>query len=195
MKITLKLDKIEYGKSAENLLPKLKDKIKADKTLISKLASVALSLPPELVCTVLDAVPEKEKNDITYQLFTENKAKIIKVINDFTKAKFSGFYLYDISLSENMEVTLNVGYDSIANLIKSHLAGTPDDYKASVWRMPILLAGKMMGGAISVISQDKMEDTIIHLIDKNQTFIISKLEKLAKEKGIIVKLKKISAIK
>lgn len=98
MKITLDIDKIDYGALAELFLPLIHDRLaEKDGAAVSILTKIA-GMPPMLAEKMIDMLPQDTKDEIAAMLVNKNKEKIIESVTKFAAQKGLSFHIDDFSV-------------------------------------------------------------------------------------------------
>ena len=101
MDIKLKLDNIDYGELAVKLLPLVGDKLKESDNTVAKLLSGVAKMPPAIIKTTVNALPQETKDEVVALLINKNKDKIKRVFMDFANAKGMNLDILDIEVDSN----------------------------------------------------------------------------------------------
>lgn len=77
MKLTLHIEDINYEAVMEQAIPVLKEKVKNDDNVLLKTLSGILSMPGNIPCKMLNALPQDVKDELVVYFINNNEAKII----------------------------------------------------------------------------------------------------------------------
>ncbi|MBR4027152.1 MAG: hypothetical protein IKJ01_06295 [Lachnospiraceae bacterium] len=98
MEIRLKLDNIDYGELAVKMLPLVGDKLKESDNTVAKLLSGVAKMPPSIIKTTVNALPQETKDEVVALLINKNKDKIKRLFMDFANTKGIDFDILDIEV-------------------------------------------------------------------------------------------------
>ena len=98
MEIRLKLDNIDYGELAVKMLPLVGDKLKESDNTVAKLLSGVAKMPPSIIKTTVNALPQETKDEVVALLINKNKNKIKRLFMDFANTKGIDFDILDIEV-------------------------------------------------------------------------------------------------
>lgn len=87
MEIKLKIDDIDYGALAAALLPQLKNMLGGRTDPVSKMLSGIAMLPPALIKTTINALPQEAKDDMVKYLINAKKDTILAAAEKFAESK------------------------------------------------------------------------------------------------------------
>lgn len=87
MKITFEINEIDYGAFVRLLLPKLKDKLIHSEGTMAKLLAKIAKMSPEAAGKLVDAMPQKTKNDLTVYLINHKMDVFVPVVEEYAKEK------------------------------------------------------------------------------------------------------------
>lgn len=77
MKLKLHIDDINYESIMEQAIPILKEKVKNDNNVLLKTLSGILSMPGNIRCKMLNALPQDVKDELVVYFINSNEEKII----------------------------------------------------------------------------------------------------------------------
>lgn len=96
MELKLKLDNIDYGKLAVKLLPLVAHKLEGSTDMAGKLLNGVAKMPPVLIESTINALPQETKDELAALLINKNKERMKDTFISFAEAKGIGFDIVDI---------------------------------------------------------------------------------------------------
>ncbi len=99
MKITLNISNINYDSIIEQSIPLLKEKAKADNSVLLKTISGILSMPGDIPKKMLNALPQQTKDELVVYLINSNKDKIAELLQNTLADKGFALQIDDIEIS------------------------------------------------------------------------------------------------
>ena len=100
MKVTLKISDVDYAELAVQSLPLIRDKIQLSDGTAAKILLKLTRLPPHLIRSTLDALPQATKDDIAILLLKLNKEKVAGGLQDIVRAHGITLTIDDITFSK-----------------------------------------------------------------------------------------------
>ena len=194
MKLTMKLDEINYGDVAVRAMPLLTKSVDAFGAVEMILAAVSTHLPESLIRSVFDAIPEARKNEIIAQLALEHKDRILRSVNELSEKHKIGVTLKNLTVHRDLTVAAEIG---------------KIDYVCTVERFLPVIREKLMalGGMASVLLRpvipnanagqivylmdrfvSNKDDFFASLINQNQERLIGAIENVAQKQNIRMKI-------
>lgn len=85
MEIKLKLEDIDYGDLAVKLLPLISDKLKENDNMAAKLLCGIAKMPPAIIRTTVNSLPQETKDEVAVLLINNNEEKIRKLFIQFAQ--------------------------------------------------------------------------------------------------------------
>ncbi len=98
MEIKLKVENIDYGELAVKLLPLVNDKLKESNNAVVKLLSGVAKMPPSIIKTTINALPQENKDEVVAFLINKNKEKIKGAFIKFAHENGIAFDILDIEV-------------------------------------------------------------------------------------------------
>ena len=190
MVLKLQINEIDFGDVILKALPVLREKVSDDGSAVSKIIAVVTQLPSEVIRTMLDAVPREDKQEIVALLVRENKDKLCEVLSRLLKENEIDVSLDAVSLSNELELCVAVSNLNYAALAEKYLPLIREglviqENPASAMLAALLKLPKMLlFGALAKIPQNKKDETVVYLINKNKDRIIAKLEDVLAKQDI-----------
>lgn len=97
MELKLKLDNIDYGKLAVKLLPLVAPiNLEGSTDMAGKLLNGVAKMPPVLIESTINALPQETKDELAALLINKNKERMKDTFISFAEAKGIGFDIVDI---------------------------------------------------------------------------------------------------
>ena len=103
MKLTVKIDEINYGDVAVKALPLLQDTGKRYSPAIEKTMTAIAALPERLIREIFDTIPDAQKNDMIAAFAMENKVRLLHMMNSMSYGQGIGIELADYSLNAGLD--------------------------------------------------------------------------------------------
>ena len=98
MKLTIKLDEINYGDVAVRAMPLLRDSVGNIHGSVGRMVAAITNLPENLIRDVINAIPADEKNTILADFAVENKRRILNTLNNLSSQYKLGLQLKDFTV-------------------------------------------------------------------------------------------------
>ena len=194
MKLKIQIKEIDFADVILKAMPVLREKVPNDGSAISKIISVVTQLPSEVICTMLDAVSQDDKYEIVVLLVRENKDKIRQSLSQLLKQYDIDVSLDDITLSDEMELSIAVSNLNYATLAAKYLPMVRNSFimdenpATAILTALLKLPGMLLYGALAKIPQDKKDETVAYLVNKNKDKIIAKIEDMLVKQNIHIRL-------
>lgn len=194
MKLKLQIKEIDFADVILKAMPVLREKAPNDGSAIAKIISVVTQLPFEAICTMLDAVSQDDKYEIVVLLVRENKDKIRQALSQLLKQYDIDVSLDDITLSDEMELSIAVSNLNYASLAAKYLPMVRNSFivdenpATAILTALLILPGMLLYGALAKIPQDKKDETVAYLVNKNKDKIIAKIEDMLVKQDIHIHL-------
>lgn len=100
MKIKIKIDNINYGELAVKCMPLIRDNLSVDDGPVPKLLSGLTVLPPGMVRSMLNALPDEKKDELAAYLINKNKEQIITDITRYMQGQGIDVEISDLTVEE-----------------------------------------------------------------------------------------------
>lgn len=194
MKLKIQIKEIDFADVILKAMPVLQEKVPNDGSAISKIISVVTQLPSEVICTMLDAVSQDDKYEIVVLLVRENKDKIRQALSQLLKQNDIDVSLDDMTLSDEMELSIAVSNLNYTTLAAKYLPMVRNSFimdenpATAILTALLKLPGMLLYGALAKIPQDKKDETVAYLVNKNKDKIIAKIEDMLVKQNIHIRL-------
>ena len=199
MKLRIQIKEIDFCDVILKAIPVLQEKAPNDGSAIAKIISVVVQLPHEVIRTMLEAVSQEDKCEIVALLVRENKEKLHHALSQLLKQNDIDVSLDEVSLSNNLVLTIAVSNLNYPALAAKYLPSIRDslimgenpamETLSAVLKLP----GKLLYGALAKIPQSKKDEAIAYLINKNKERIVAKLEEMIANQDIHIRLADLKA--
>lgn len=194
MKLKIQIKEIDFSDVILKAIPVLREKAPNDGSAISKIISVVTQLPSKVICTMLDAVSQNDKYEIVALLVRDNQEKLKKMLSQMLKQNDIDVSLDDMTLSDEMELSIAVSNLNYAVLAAKYLPMVRNSFiidenpATAILTVLLKLPGMLLYGALAKIPQDKKDETVAYLINKNKDKIIAKIEDMLVKQDIHIRL-------
>ena len=197
MKLTIKLDEINYGDVAVRAMPLLRHSAGNIHGSVGRMVAAITNLPENLIRDVFNAIPAYEKNTILADFAVEYKSRILKTLNNLSGQYKLGLQLKDFTVDQNLTIAAEVGeidYISIVDrflpVIRDKLLGMGG--LVAMFRPMIQNASaEQIVGLLDRFVGDNKEAFLASLINQNQQNLISAIEDAAPKQNIRLKINSI----
>lgn len=194
MKLTMKLDEINYGDVAVRAMPLLAKSVDAFGAVEMIVAAVSTYLPEDLIRSVFDAIPEARKNEIIAQLALEHKDRILRTVNELSEKYKIGVNLKNLTVDRDLTVVAEIGRIDYTCIVGHFLP---------VIREKLLALGGMAAILLRPVIQNANAEQIVGLMDRfvsnkddffasiinqNQERLIGAIEDVAQKQNIRMKI-------
>ena len=175
-------------------MPVLQEKASNDGGAISKIVSVVTQLPHEVIRTMLEAVSQEDKCEIVALLVCDNKEKLHQALSQLLKKNEIDVSLDEVSLSNDLALNIEVSNLNYAALAAKYLPLIRDGLiigenpAMEMLHAVLKLPGMLLYGALAKIPQNKKDEAVAYLINKNKDRIIAKLEEMMVNQDIHIRL-------
>ena len=194
MKLTIKMDAINYGDVAVKLMPLLAQSAGSFRGAAGKTVSAIANLPDNLIRDIFDAIPENEKNGIIAAYAMEYSNRILAKINDFSMYHNLGLKLAECSIDQDMNIVAEVSkidyiaiVDRFLPVIRDKLLGMGG--LVAMFRPMIHNASaEQIVGLLDRFVGENKEAFLASLINQNQHNLITAIEDAAQKQNIHVKI-------
>ena len=199
MKLTIKLDEINYGDVAVRLMPALGKREMVFSIGVGKLLNAIAALPENLIRDIFDAIPAEQKNEIVSFFVVENKSKILWTIDEMLYKNRIAIKLVDYTMDQDLTLTAEIGdinYDRIVErflpLIREKLM-----IRATMNPMMIMLLPVIQNASANQIVRlmnqvvGNKDDFLASLVNQNQKNLIAAVEDAAQKQNIRLKINSI----
>ena len=193
MKLSIKIKEIDFYDVIRKAMPVLQEKTPKDGSAIAKIIAVVTQLPEAVIHTMLNAVPYEDKYEIVALLVRENQEKIQAALSQLLKKNEIDVSLDSMVIRDDLELSVvvsNLNYAALASkylpLVRDGLIVQENPITAMLAAL-LKLPGMLLVGAISKIPQNKKDEAVAYLINKNSSAIIGKIEDLLQKQDIHIK--------
>lgn len=194
MKVTIQIDEIDFCDAILKAIPVLQEKAPNDGSAISKIISVVTRLPHEVIRTMLESVSQEDKCEIIALLVGENKEKLHLALSRLLKKNEIVVSLDEVSLSNDLALNIEVSNLNYAALAAKYLPIvrdgliTGENPAMEMLHAVLKFPGMLLYGALAKIPQNKKDEAVAYLINKNKDRIIAKLEEMMVNQDIHIRL-------
>lgn len=191
MIIQIRVKEISFSDVILKAMPVLREKAPKNGSAISKIVSVVTQLPAEVICTMLDAVPQEDQSEIVFLLVRDNQEKLTQTLSLLLRQNDIDVSLDALNLSEKLELSVStsgLNYAALAAKFLPLIRNSIGLEESPVITALLKLPGKLLIGALDKIPQDKKDEAIAYLINKNQDIIILKIEDMLRKQDIHIQL-------
>lgn len=199
MKLTIKMEEIDYGDAAIKAIPMLEQTVKMRSGAVEKTVAAIAMLPENMIRDIFDAIPPKQKNEILAAFAMEQKERILHALNDLLHRQKLGLTLADCSVDPDLTVMAEVSQIDYLCITERFLP---------LIREKLLGMGGMAAMLRPVISRASAEQVyelverfvgsgkdafVASLINQNQRILISAMEDAAEKQGVRMKIHAVAA--
>ena len=194
MKLRIQIKEIDFCDVILKAMPVLQEKASNDGGAISKIVSVVTQLPHEVIRTMLEAVSQEDKCEIVALLVCDNKEKLHQALSQLLKKNEIDVSLDEVSLSNDLALNIEVSNLNYAALAAKYLPLIRDGLiigenpAMEMLHAVLKLPGMLLYGALAKIPQNKKDEAVAYLINKNKDRIIAKLEEMMVNQDIHIRL-------
>lgn len=190
MEVKVQIKEIEFFDVIMRAMPFLQAKAPDDGSAVSKIIYVVTQLPPDVICTTLNAVSRDDQYEIVSLLVRDNKEKLIKVLSQVLKQNGIDASLRELNLSDKMELRIKVNDLDYAALAVRYLPLVRNGFimgenpALDVIMLLPKLTGVLLISALAKIPLKKKDEAVAYLVNKNKDKIIAKIEEVLVKQGI-----------
>lgn len=194
MKLRIQIKEIDFCDVILKAMPVLQEKASNDGSAISKIVSVVTQLPHEVIRTMVEAVSQEDKCEIVALLVCDNKEKLHQALSQLLKKNEIDVSLDEVSLSNDLALNIEVSNLNYAALAAKYLPLIRDGLiigenpAMEMLHAVLKLPGMLLYGALARIPQNKKDEAVAYLINKNKDRIIAKLEEMMVNQDIHIRL-------
>lgn len=198
MKLTIKLDEINYGDVAVKVVPLTAKLKKVDSVAVGMLMDSIAFLPEKLIRDIFEAIPDEEKNEIIAEFAMENKARILSRMNVLSDQYKLGLKLVDCSFDRNLNITAEVSEIDYVSIVDRFLPAIRTKLLSlgglvAMFRPMIQNASaEQLLGLLDRFVGDNKEAFLASLINQNQQTLISAIEDAAQKQNIRLRINSIA---
>ena len=197
MKLTIKLDKINYGDVAVKLMPLLAQSAGNFHGAVGKTVAAIANLPDSLVRDIFDAIPEDEKNVVIAAYAMEYKDRILSKLNNLSMYHNLGLKLADCLIDQDLTIEAEVSEIDYIAIVDRFLPAIRDKLLRMgglvVMFRPMIRnsSAEQIVGLLERFVGDNKEAFLASLINQNQQSLISVIEDAAQKQNICLKINSI----
>lgn len=194
MKLRIQIKEIDFCDVILKTMPVLQEKAPHDGSAISKIISVVTQLPHEVIRTMLEAVSQEDKCEIVALLVGENKEKLHQALSQLLKKNEIDVFLDEVNLNNDLMLSVGISNLNYAALAAKYLPFVRDGLiigenpAMEMLHAVLKLPGMLLYGALAKIPQEKKDEAVAYLINKNKDRIIAKLEDMIANQNIHIQL-------
>lgn len=198
MKLTIKLDEINYGDVAVKAMPFLCQAAEKQSGAAGKTMAAIAQLPDRLIYEIFDAIPMDQKNEIVAAFAMENRENILNAANKLSADHKIGVTLADCRVDQDLEciaLSDKIDYEILAERflpeIREKLLGMGG---MAGFLRPVIekASAQQICGLLDKLFGNKKEVLIASLINKNQQKLIFLIEDAVKKQNINLKINSIA---
>ncbi len=196
MNVYIELVEIHYADVAVKLLPHLRPSGSA----AGLLTEAVSKLPEQVIRTVFDAIPLEKQDEIAAAFLSEHREELCRWATGFLKEQGIGVEIKDVTLSQNLELILQLGDIDYVSLVQTFFASQEKDLAAQEPLDRVLASLRMLPGflltkAVAAMSQERRDEILAALVNRVGDQLLSKLMELARQQNIHLTLKNIRIIR
>lgn len=194
MKLRIQIKEIDFYDVVLKAMPVLQEKAAHNGSAISKIISVVTQLPHEVIRTMLEAVSQEDKCEIVALLVGENKEKLHQALSQLLKKNEIDVFLDEVNLNNDLVLSVGISNLNYAALAAKYLPFVRDGLiigenpAMEMLHAVLKLPGMLLYGALAKIPQEKKDEAVAYLINKNKDRIIAKLEDMIANQDIHIQL-------
>lgn len=194
MKLTIKLDEINYGDVAVRTMPLLKHSAGNIHGSIGRMAFAITNLPENLIRDIFDTIPTYEKNEILAGFAVEHKGRILNTLNNLSVNYKLGLQLKDFTVDQNLTIRAEVGEIDYISIVDRFLPEIRSKLLSMgglvVMFRPMIqnASAVQIVGLLDRFVGDNKEVFLVSLVNQNQKKLISAIEDAADRQNIRLKI-------
>ena len=194
MKLTMKLDEINYGDVAVRAIPLLRHSAGNIDGSVGRMAVAITNLPENLIRDVFNAIPECEKNEILAAVAVEYKGRILNTLNDLSRHYKLGLQLNDFTVDQNLTIAAEVDeidYISIEDRFLPEICSKLLSMGGLVVMFRPMIQNASAAQIVGLLDRfvgDNKEVFLASLVNRNQKKLISAIEDAAEKQNIRLKI-------
>ena len=194
MKLTIKLDEINYGDAAVRAIPLLRHSAGNIDGSVGRMAVAITNLPENLIRDIFDAIHAYEKNEILASFAVEYKDRILNTLNDFSRHYKLGLQLNDFTVDQNLTIAAEVYEIDYISILDRFLPEIRSKL-LSMGRLVVMFrpmiqnaSAAQIVGLLDRFVGDNKEVFLASLVNQNQKKLISAIEDAADKQNIRLKI-------
>lgn len=191
MRVQVQIEEIDFSDVIVKFVSIISKKVNNDGSASAKICSVAAQLPHEGIRKLLEAVSEEDQHEIAALLVRDHEDQLHQAILQMLGKNEIDVSLDAISLSNQLELSVAVSNVNYGTLAVKYLPVVRDSM--SIREHPLIgtlvkLPDRFLLSALSKIPQDKKDEAIASLINKNKMTIMRKIEELLANQCVHIRL-------
>lgn len=177
-------------------MPILREKAQSDCCAISKIISVVTKLPSEVIRTMMNSVSYEDKCEIVALLVRDHNDKIREGLSQLLKQNGINAALGEVSISSVLELSVtlsNLNYAALITRYRSMIQDgllTQENPITEMLATPLRLPNVLLYGALAKIPQNRKDEAVAYLINKNSNRIIEGIESAVRSQNIHIRFGK-----
>ena len=197
MKLTIKLDEINYGDVAVRAIPLLRHSARNIDGSVGRMAVAITNLPENLIRDIFDTIPTYEKNEILAGFAVEHKGRILNTLNNLSVNYKLGLQLKDFTVNQNLTIRAEVGEIDYISIVDSFLPEIRSKLLSMgglvVMFRPMIqnASAEQIVGLLDRFVGDNKEAFLVSLVNQNQKKLISAIEDAVDKQNIRLKISEI----
>ena len=194
MKLTIKLDEINYGDVAVKAMPLLRHSAGNIHGTVGRMAAAITNLPENLIRDIFDAIPAYEKNEILADFAVEYKSRILSTLNNLSGHYKLGLQLKDFTVDQNLTIRAEVGEIDYISIVDRFLPEIRSKLLSMgglvVMFRPMIqsASAEQIVGLLERFVGDNKEVFLVSLVNQNQKKLISAIEDAVDKQNIHLKI-------
>ena len=179
MRLSIKLDEINYGDVAVKAMPFLRKAAQTQNNAVGKTIAAISQLPDNLIYNIFDAIPMEQNNEIVAAFAMENKEKFLAAVNKMSRDYKIGVMLSNYTMNQELELSAivsEIDYQTIAERFLPEIREKLLSMGGMVsFLKPVIekASAEQICGLLDKILGKTKEALIASLINKNQQKLIS----------------------
>lgn len=191
MKLTIKLESIDYGDVAVKLMPML-GQSRTDGSIGLALEALA-ALSEDLIRQVFDAIPQQRKDEIVAAFAMEKKDALLGMLNDMSREQELGITLENYRMNPELNIAVDVEEINYLRISERFLPMLREKL-LTMRTIPSFLKPAIQNATAEQLLKllDRFvrnkDSLVASLINQNQQKLILLLERTGRKQGIHVKI-------
>ena len=199
MKLTIKLDEINYGDVAVRAMPLVTQSADACHGAVGMIvAAASVYLPENLIRSSLDAIPEERKDEIIAQFVMEHNDRILRNVNELSEKYKIGVDLKKLTIDRNLTAVAEIRkldyiciVDRFLPIIKEKMLNIYPSLTFVFHSSIMFASAKQIVSMLGWFPVGNKETFLASLINQNQQNLISAIEDAAQKQNIRLKINSI----
>ena len=199
MLLILQITQLDYGDAALCALSALRGRAEDPGSAASRLLEALVSVPPELIRRLLDAIPDRDKAALAASLARENEARIRELAGEAAHRAGIALSVKELSVSDGLELRAEIGDIDYAALAQALLPLARERLEAEQGAAPALLLSKLLAaggglaGLLGRLPKARQEQLAARLLQSASGRAAALIEEEAAKRGLRLKLGRLSA--